>query len=525
MAVATLSSRLLGMVRELVYAAFMGDGPVASAFKLAFQIPNLFRRLLGEGAMTAAFIPIFKEKERTEGEQAMWQAANATMSALIVATLVITGLAMAGISLVLSMSSISYTRAGEAVFPPWPIPILAPETRLMFELLRLMFPYLILVCLAALCIGMLNARGRFFLPALGATLLNVVMIATVLFVAPHWGETLDRQVFALGVGVLAAGVAQFAFQLPVLLRQGWRYAWVSPWRNPTVREVVRKMIPGTLGVAAFQINVLVIQAVAFSVDRTIVASFDYGIRLMELPQGVVGISLATFLLPALSGLAADKRYEDFRATLREGMSLLLFLNLLAAVLLLTLAEPMVRLLYERRAFTAGSTQRVALVVTCLAPGLTAFSLANVLARAFYALGDTKTPMMVSIFCLGLNVLTALVLVGPLRQAGLAVAASASSMANVWLLLRGLRKKLKRLDLEGLKPTLWALAGATVIAGATAWWLAAVWGRTLGHGNLWFKLGEVFVPALVASLVYWGLCLWLRVKEAREVASLLGRLRR
>lgn len=522
---ATLFSRVLGMVRELVYAAFMGDGPVASAFKLAFQIPNLFRRLLGEGALTAAFVPIFKEKERTEGEKAMWQAANATMSAVIVATLVIAGLAMGGISLLLTVSNVTYTRVGEAVFPPWPVPILAPETRLMFELLRLMFPYLIFVCLAALCIGMLNARGFFFLPALGATLLNVVMIATVLFVAPHWGETLERQIFALGIGVLAAGLAQFAFQLPVLFRQGWRYAWISPWRDPTVRQVVRKMIPGTIGVAAFQINILIIQAVAFYVDRTIVASFDYGVRLMELPQGVVGISLATYLLPTLAGLAADKRYEDFRSTLREGMSLLLFLNLLAAVLLLTLAEPMVRLLFERGAFTPDSTARVALAVACLAPGLTAFSLANVLARAFYALGDTKTPMMISIFCLGLNVLVALLLVGPLRQAGLGVAASVSSMVNVWLLARGLRKKLKRLDLSGLKPTLWALAGATVVAGAVAWWLAEVWQQALGQGNLWLKLGAVFVPATAATLVYWGLCLWLGVKEAREVAALLRRLRR
>ncbi len=522
MATATLCSRMLGMARELVYAAFMGDGPVASAFKLAFQIPNLFRRLLGEGALTAAFVPIFKNKEKNEGEAAMWQAANATMSAVIIATLAIAGLAIMGISLFLELSDVTYTQDGEAVFPPWPIPILASETRLMLELLRLMFPYVVLVCLTALCMGILNARGLFFIPALGATLLNVVMIVTVLWIAPRWGDALEKQIFALGMGVLFAGVAQLSFQLPFMFRQGWRFAWITPWRNETVRQVVRKMIPGAIGVAAFQINVLVIQGVAFCVDRTIVASFDYGVRLMEFPQGVIGISLATYLLTSLSGLAADKRYDDFRATLREGVGLLLFLNLLGSVLLFTLARPIVQLLFERGAFTPDSTQRVALAVACLAPGLTAFSLANVLVRAFHALGDTKAPMMISVFCLCLNVAVALLLVGPLRQAGLGIAASTSAIANVYFLQRALRKKIKRLDFEPLRPTVLALAGATIVAGGVAWWGRSLWETYAGYETFARKLGGVFAPALLATAVYWTLCLWLRVKEAREISQLARR---
>src|SRR5207245_2707338 len=182
LASATLTSRILGMVREIVYARFMGDGPVASAFKLAFQIPNLFRRLLGEGALSAVFM------------------------------------------------------------------------------------------------GMLNARGHFFIPAAGAVVLNLVMIAAVLFLAPRLGRELDRQIFGLAIGVLVAGVAQAAFQLPALRREGFRYQWVAPWRDATVREVVRKMIPGALGVAAFQVNVLLTNGLAFWVDRQIVASFDYAVR-------------------------------------------------------------------------------------------------------------------------------------------------------------------------------------------------------------------------------------------------------
>jgi putative peptidoglycan lipid II flippase len=523
MAGATLMSRLLGLVREQAYAWFMGDGAAASAFKLAFQIPNLFRRLLGEGALTAAFVPIFKARERTEGEQSMWEAANATMSALIVATTAIAGVVMIGVSVVLALSRVTYTVGGEPVFPPWPIPILTDDTRLMLQLLRLMFPYLILVCLAALCMGMLNARGYFFLPALGATLLNVVMISTVFLVAPHWGKTLDQQVFALGVAVLVAGVAQFTFQLPVLRKQGWRFRWINPRGHPVVREVIVKMIPGTIGVAAFQINVLLIQLVAFSVDRNLVASFDYAVRLMEFPQGVVGISLATYLLPTLAGIAAEKKYDDFRGTLRGGLGLLFFLNLPAAVLLLTLAEPIVRLLFERGAFTPAATHRAALALACLAPGLVAFSGVNVVARAFFALGDTRTPMRVSVFCLALNLIISLLLIGPFRQVGLGIANSLTSFVNLWLLLRALRKKLKRLDLAPLRPSLLALAGATVVAGLVAWLSAGWWSAHWGHANLLLKLGEVFVPAGVAVAVYGLLALWQRVPEAREVARFFREL--
>ncbi|MBM3880615.1 MAG: murein biosynthesis integral membrane protein MurJ [Verrucomicrobia bacterium] len=522
MGLATLSSRLLGLVREQVYAHFMGDTAVASAFKLAFQIPNLFRRLLGEGALTAAFIPIFKTKEKTEGEAAMWQAANATISGLVVAVSAIVAVVLLGLTLVLSLAKVQYADGGVPVYPPFPFPILNPDTRLMLELLRLMFPYLLLVCLAALCMGMLNARGCFFIPALGATMLNVVMIASVLLLAPRLGQTLETQIFGLAIGVLVAGLAQVGFQLPPLFRQGYRYRWVTPWGNQTVRQVVRKMVPGAIGVAAFQLNVLVIQCVAFWVDRSIVASFDYAVRIMEFPQGIVGISLATYLLPTLAGLAGEKRYPQFRATLREGLGYLVMVNLLASILLVTLAEPVVRLLFQRGAFTAASTHRVSLALACLAPGLVAFSMVNVLARAFYALGDTQTPMRISLVCLGLNLVFSLWLIGPFRQAGLGVANTMSSVFNVWLLLRALRKKLARLEFEPFWPSLLALAGATVLAGLCAWGLRHLWEVHYGHATLAARLGEVFIPLSAATAVYWGLAWWLKIPEARAVKTLFAR---
>jgi putative peptidoglycan lipid II flippase len=508
MAGATLLSRVLGMVREMVYARFMGDDWVASAFALAFTIPNLFRRLLGEGALTAAFIPIFKEKEKTHGEIEMWRAANAVISGLVIAASVIIGLTMLGISLALATHQFSM------------------ETELMLRLLRIMFPYMLLVCVAAALMGMLNARGHFFIPAMGATMLNIVMIASVLFFAQRMALDLPRelrlpkQIFALAFGVLVAGFAQAAFQMPVLWREGFRYRWVSPRKNETVKLVVTRMIPGTIGVAAFQINVLLTQMIAFWVGAHIVASFNYAVRLMELPQGMFGISLATFLLPTLAVLALDKNYPEFRKTLCHGISTLLFANLIAAILLIVLAEPIVRLLFERGAFTADSTQRASLALICLAPGLVAFSTVNMLARAFFALGDTKTPMKISLACLTLNLLLAVALVVPLKQGGLGIANTITSVCNAGLLFFALNKKLGGLELEALRKNFLALAGMGIFAGVIAWTVWKFWENEFGHETLALKIGAVFVPAVAAGMIYGMLALAFKIPAAHEIAGLL-----
>jgi len=502
MAAATMTSRVLGMVREMVYAAFMGNTWVASAFTLAFQVPNLFRRLLGEGALTAAFIPIFKQKEKRDGEKEMWRTANAVISGLVVAAGAVTVLAIVGISLALAFGNFK------------------PDTTLMLRLLRFMFPYMLLVCVAAVLIGMANARGHFFVPALGAVMLNVVMIASVLLLAPKMGATLEQQIFGLAIGVLVAGLVQMVFQIPSLRREGYRYAWESPWRDPTVREVVKKMIPGSIGVAAFQINVLVTQSFSFWFDETIVSTFNYAVRLMELPQGMFGISLATFLLPTLSGLAAEKKFPEFKLTLKQGLSYLAFANLIAAAVSLALAEPIVRLLFERGAFTSEATQRVALALACLAPGLLMFSMNNILARAFYALNDIKTPMKISIACLVLNLVFALWLVRGYREAGLGVANTLSAIINTSLLLYALRKKLSRLEMGGLGREIVLLTVAASLAGAAAFWLYRFWDGRFGHATLLVKLGAVFVPGALAGAVYWLVATLANTPAAAEMSGLI-----
>lgn len=512
MALATLTSRVLGMVREMVYAHFMGTKWVASAFLLAFQIPNLFRRLLGEGALTAAFIPIFKEKEKRDGDKAMWHSANAVISALLIFATSVVVLGFVGVSIALHFGG--QMTGAETRF--------TGKTLLMLQLLRVMMPYLLLVSLAAVFMGMLNSRGRFFIPAMGAATLNLVMIASVIWLAPRLGAELHEQVFALAIGVVLAGLAQAWFQLPSLSREGFRYRWVNPWRDETVRRVVKQMLPATIGVAAFQINVVTVNVLAYWVDDYVVASFQYAVRLMELPQGLFGVSLATYLLPALSGLAAEKKFPEFRRELSQGVNYLVFVNLLASVLLLVLAEPIMRLLFERGKFDATSTSQAAFALACLAPGLVLFSLVNVMARAFYALGDTKTPMRISVFCLGLNLLLAAVLVWRYKQGGLGLANSASAAVNFTLLTFALRKKLIRLEMQSLRRALAPLLVATALAGGLAWWGWHSWEGTLGHGNLALKMGAVFVPATAAAIFYWLVALGLKVPAAKEMLHFVTR---
>jgi len=397
---------------------------------------------------------------------------------------------------------------------------ISASTRLMLELARVMFPYMLLACMAAILMGMLNARGHFFVPALGACIMNLVLIASVFFFTPFFGKRLEEQIFALAYGVLIAGVAQAAYQVPTLLKEGFRPKWITPFKNPDVRRVVRQMIPGMLGVAAFQFNVLTTTGIAFLIDPSIVASYDYAVRLMEFPQGLFAISLATYLLPTLSGLAAEKKFGEFRTTYKQAIGYLFFSNLLATILLVILAKPMVRLLFQHGLFDHSATTRAGFALSCLGPGLLAFSMVNITARAFYALGDTSTPMKISSFCLILNVLFAVWLVPALREGGMGVANTLSAVVNVYLLMFGLKKKLSKLEFSDLRPLLLQMLAAGLLAGILAYSASYLWENNVGGSNLFQRIGAVFVPIALAAGAYIAALLWMRVPQAHDILELI-----
>jgi len=504
MAVATLMSRVLGMVRVILYARFMGDTAVAGAFGLAFSIPNLFRRLLGEGALSAAFIPIFKEKEKKEGESAMWRVANVVISALVFISSIIVLLVVAGLSLALIE------------------PALSERTRLVLELVRVMFPYMGLICLTAVFMGILNSRGSFFLPALAPLLLNLTLIPTVLFIAPRWGVRLEQQVFALAWAVLVAGVAQGLYMLPAMRREGFRFQWIRPGSDPILRQVWSRMVPSLLGVAAFQLNVFLTGIIAAAVDLKINASYEYAVRLFELPQGVFGVSLATFLLPTLSGLAAEDRTDDFKRTLTQGLGYILFINALMGGLLVILAEPMVRLLFERGLFDAESTRRAAGALRWLGLALVPYSMNSILSRAFFALGDTRTPMRLSALCLAINLVAVMAVVKSYRQEGLAMANCATAFLNTLLLVASLRGRIGNLGLRRMGVMVAQVAVSLAVALAVGRFLHTEWLARWGNETLALRAGEVFVPLGLAALAYLLVGLALRMPVAREFLSLAGK---
>ncbi len=507
-AAATLISRVLGFLRESAYAGFMGTGFVADCFLFALQVPNLFRRLLGEGALTAAFVPIFKAHEAEADEAAVWRGVNAVISGLIAVTGVLVVLVLVGLTIAIHF-----------------VPMTAKH-ELIASLLRWMFPYVGLACLAAVFIGILNARGHFFLPALGTAILSLVMIGSVYFLAPLFGPEKWDQVYGLAAGLVLAGLCQAAVQLPSLHREGFRYRWVHPWHDPTVRQVVRKMAPATIGVATYQINVMLTSMIALHAGEHIISSFNFAVRLMELPQGVVGVSLATYLLTELSHLAVARKFPEFRATLREGMQQLIFINGLATVLLLVLAEPMIRLLFQHGAFRDADTRLTAVALRCLAPGLIAFSLNNIVARAFYALGDTRTPMVISVACLALNLILGFCLIPYLYQAGMGLANSASAIANTGFLFYALRRALPKFSLFELAGNAASVAGAAVVAAGTAWVTQLQWEAWVGHAHFLQRLGAVFVPIGLASVAYLALSHWMKLPQANDLTrTALGIFRR
>ncbi len=496
--VATMTSRVLGLVRETVYAWFMGQGLDASAFYIAFTIPNLFRRLLGEGALSAAFVPLFTERLQKDGREAAWRAASAVTSAVAAILVGTTLLVVGALWLVLSMAD------------------LGESARLILRLTATMFPYMIFICLAGLAMGMLNSLRHFFVPAFSPVLMNIVLIASVFVLCPLFGRTLHTQVMGLAVGVVIGGVVQLAYQVPQLWREGWRPRWSLNWRDEALRQVARLMAPSIVGVVAYQINVIVARLLGLWVGDYVPAALNNADRLMELPQGVFGVSLATYMLPTLSAIAARGIMDDFRAEISRAMRFLMTITVPATVGLIVLGEPIVRLLFERGRFDADSTRHCAFALQFSVIGLTFYSSTSILARAFYAMKDTKTPMYVALASMVANIGFSLCLMWPLKEGGLALSNSLAAALNAVVLFLLLRRRVGSLHGGALASAAVRIALAAVIMAVACWgahhWLADRLGATTFLNNLALVLG----PIAVGVAVYFAAAFVLAGEEVRAI---------
>jgi putative peptidoglycan lipid II flippase len=428
----TFFSRIFGYIRDLLQAFYMGTGKGADAFTMAFLIPNLLRRLTAEGAMTAAFIPIFTQIKSRETQQKLWRFANAFFFDL---TLIMTVLTLLGI--LLAPLLVRLLVPGYAEVPG--------KLELTIVLTRIMFPYIFLISLAALIMAILNSFHRFFVPAFTPVLFNLSIIAA----AALWAGRVDEPAYVFAGGVILGGFLQLVFQIPFVWRQGMRFNPLLTFSHPAVRKVGRLMVPGVFGVGIYQINITISRMIASALEEGSVSSLYYSSRIQELTLGIFSIALSIALLPTLSDLAARNDVPEMKRTLQFSLKMIVFITFPATLGLVLLHRPIVQVLFQYGKFDLNSTAVTASCLLFFALGIPFISGVKVLAPAFYSLKDTKTPVVVAFFVTFIYVACSFILMRPLRVAGIALALSISSFVNFSSLLVLLERKIGRISKKKL----------------------------------------------------------------------------
>ena len=484
----TLLSRVLGMVRDVVVASYFGSKSEADAFFIAFKIPNFLRRLFAEGAFAQAFVPVLSEYRTRRSLVEVKQLVDRVAGTLGITLVAITALGVAGAPVLITLFAPGFH--GDSY-----------KLGLATDMLRITFPYLLLISLTAFCGSILNSYGRFAVPAFTPVLLNLCMIGATVLLSP-WFE---QPVMALAWGVFIAGVSQLLFQLPFL----WRIR-LLPVPRPNrhdegVRRIMMLMIPALFAVSVSQINLLLDTVLASFLQTGSISWLYYADRLSELPLGAFGIAIGTVILPALSRQHAGADPKAFAATLDWAIRMVLLIGVPAALALLVLAEPLIATLFHYGAMTDRDVVQAAAALRAYAVGVMTFMLIKVLAPGYFARQDTRTPVKIAIACMVVNMALNLLLIWPLAHVGLALATSLSALLNAALLWWGLRKSGVYLAQPGwgafaLRLLLASLAMLLVIlwlAADVSDWLAWGWqSRVWQMGLLVLSGAGAYVGALL-----------------------------
>jgi putative peptidoglycan lipid II flippase len=501
----TLMSRGLGLVRDFLTAGFFGTSLAMSAFVVAFRIPNLFRALFGEGALSSAFIPVFMATRKNEGDAEAWVLARKVISLVGVVLLGVVLLGVTGLTIVMRQ------------------PDLGEKTAMILPLARIMLPYMMFICLAALSMAILNSYHQFSIPASTPSLLNLTWIAFILLIVPHIEGPLEVKIYGVAWGVFVAGIIQLLYQLPALLHYGYRPGFRLDLKDARVLRVFTLMGPAALGLAITQVNVMVNSLLAVWIGSWAPAALFYAERLLYFPQGILATAMSTVLLPVLSGHAAHARHQEIRETINHSLRTLLFVMAPASIGLLTLAHPIVQMIFEWGHFTQSSTDLTAIALQFYAPGLFVFCLAKVFVPAFYALQDTRTPVKIGLMAVGLNfTLNVLfILTWPLyyKHAGLAMATVISEGFNGITLALLLRKRLGPLGLKTILVTVGRALSASVVMGILAIFIRSGLHDALLQFGLHAKIAQVtsvLLAILLGGLIYLAIARLLRFPELNDV---------
>jgi putative peptidoglycan lipid II flippase len=535
---AVMGSRILGLVREQVFAAFFGPSFANDAFIIAFRIPNLLRDLFAEGALSAAFVTTFAQTQTKRGEREAWRLANLVNNGLII---VLSVVVIAGI-----------------IFAPQIVNLLIEPTRvptdpvkaeltlqLAIKMTRILFPFLLMVSLAAVAMGVLNTKERFGVPASASTLFNVgAIIGGLTFAyifAPDYismaaRALIQQQRFAqdemgaaqaiigMAIGTLVGGMMQWLIQVPSLRQVGYRWQPIVSFRDEGVRQVMRLMAPAIIGSAALQVNVLVNTTFASSLGEGSISWLSFAFRLIYLPIGMFGVAISTATLPVTSRAAAHDNLDEFRRTIASSLRLTFLLTIPSAVGLIVLARPIVALIYQHGYFTAYHTEQTAIALAYNAIGLTAYSAVRVLAPSFYALKETRVPMLASLVSIVINYLVAKLTVDYLGigHRGLALSISVVAFVNFLLLFFFMRRRLSGLESRGLFITFAKVTLAAGVMGAVCWLVSRTIEAWLGTASLLARVVDVGSAIVIGMLVFYVVARLLGVQELQQMTAALQR---
>ncbi|MCJ7645775.1 murein biosynthesis integral membrane protein MurJ [bacterium] len=523
----TLASRILGYLRDMLIANFFGAGFVADAFFVAYRIPNLLRQLLGEGALSASFIPVFTEYLTTKPKEEAQRLVRISGLLLLILLSILTILGIIFSPIIVRLIAPGFIRNPE-------------KLSLTITLTRILFPFMIAIGLAALSLGILNSLHRFIIPALAPCLLSISEIFFILFICP----LMERPIIGLALGVAAGGFAQFFFQLPSIVKEGFvipagksysnphlkpiSYAknllkncnvlwkrWTSTLDHPGVKKIGLLMLPATLGLSVTQVNTFLDTICASVLREGSVTALYYANRIMQLPLALFGTAIATVALPMMSRSVAATNMQELKDTLSLALRMILFTIVPASLGLIILGKPIISLLFERGRFTSQATQSTNWALLFYSTGIVAYAGVKVVASAFYSMQDTRTPVRIASIAMVANIVLNLILMRILDVGGLALATAIASFMNLLILLFYLRKRIGRL---GGKRVLLSLAKILLASSAMA--IACIYSsRLLGQIN---KLIQVAGTILICVTIYILVTHLLRCEEIKYVWKIITR---
>ena len=513
---AVVASRLLGLVRDQVFAAMFGAGMQYDAFLAAFRVPNLLRDLLAEGALSSAFVTTFTQTLQSEGRDEAVRLSNRVATLSVIVIILISVLAW-----LFSSEIVRLLAPGFFAVPG--------KAELTIRLTRIMIPFLLLVALAAQAMGMLNAFNIYGIPALASAFFNIGSIAGGLFLGFLLGPMIGlSHIGGMAYGTVIGGFLQLAVQWPSLRRCGVSYRPEFSVRDPGVRQIIRLMGPAVIGTAAVQINVFVntnfasaiIDPATGTVSNGPVSWLNYAFRFMQFPIGVFGVAIATASLPSLSRSTVNPDLSEFRQTLGHSLTLVFLLCIPSAIGLAVLADPIVALVFQHGKFSAFDTAQTANALAVYSVGLAGYGAIKVLSPAFYALRDARTPMLISLGSIAINYLMNSLLVGPFGHVGLAGSTSVVALVNFLLLALFMRQRLGRLGGRRLGDAILRICAASLPMALTAWAISSVTAM-LPLGGFSLHLIQVSAAIGCATLVFYLSCRLLRIPELAEAVDAIG----